>query len=250
MKRRILLIGADTPRCRAYASAIERARLGPIDGVFYAGAAPASELREDEGQVHDGLWFPSIHESVAEIFARNGWAQSWIDSQTINAPQIEVAVRDSKAALAIFAGKGGEIVSPLILSQGVPVLHLHPGALPTQRGSTTIYYSILENKPIHVSALLLVPEIDAGPIIDIREYARPKPGVDVDLLFDCAIRADSLINVLRTFDQTGALPNYAGPHSGTEEMYFVIHPVLKHLALLSLETSGMSSTKHAETRAC
>lgn len=231
-----VLIGADTPRCRAYAAAVERSGKGPIRGIFYAGPTVGRGPDPLEGETIGGIWYPPVGESVEDIFSRNGWEQQWLDASTINEARVREALKESQASFAIFAGKPGEIVSPDVLAQGIPILHLHPGALPTQRGSTTIYYSVLEKKPICVSSLLLAPEIDAGPILEIREYPAPPSGTDIDVSFDSAIRSDALVHILAWYRREGQLPPALSNPKGEGELYFVVHPVLKHIALLSISS--------------
>lgn len=248
--QRILLIGTDTARARAYASAIEHAGLGPVNGIFYGAPAAAQQAGPDEGRQFGDLWLPHIATGVAEIYGRNGWSSKWLAAERINDRVCIEALRDSGAALAIFVGRGGEIVSAEALSQGVPVLHMHPGKLPEQRGSTTIYYSLLEGRPCCVSALLMDEEIDAGPLLAINCYPAPRGGVDVDVLYDCAIRADTLVGVLRHLKSTGTLPRVVPDASSNDGLYFVVHPLLKHLALLSLqEASAGLEVNEAGSRA-
>lgn len=231
-----VLIGADTPRCRAYAAAIAYSGMGPVRGIFYAGRASRRERYPAEGDVIGGIWYPPVFDSTADIFSRNGWEQQWIEAATINEEAVGKALRQTHAPFAIFAGKPGEIVSSDTLSLGIPLLHLHPGALPAQRGSTTIYYSILGKKPVSVSSLLLAPDIDAGPVLDVREYPAPLPGIDVDVHFDNAIRSDALVHMLARYRQEGQLPPPLPGRPGEGELYYIVHPLLKHIALLSISS--------------
>lgn len=232
--QRIVLIGADTPRARAYATSLERAGLGPIEGIFYGEPAPAKERSVSEGCMFGDIWLPFVDASVADVFSRNGWPFRWLRAEKINNKLCVDALRKSGAALAIFAGRGGEIVSAEVLEQCVPVLHMHPGRLPEQRGSTTIYYSILEGKSCAVSALLMDKEIDAGPVVAINTYAIPTADVDVDIIYDCAIRADTMVKVLHHLRQFATLPRIEALGESIGRLYYVVHPLLKHMALLSL----------------
>lgn len=234
--QRIMLIGADTPRARAYASSIERLGLGPIEGLFYGQQNGKSPPLAKEGGSLDALRLPVISEPVSEIFSRNSWHLQWMNADTINAACCVEALANLKPALAIFAGRGGEVVSETVLSLGIPILHMHPGALPEQRGSTTIYYSILERRPCAVTAFLLEAEIDAGLPLAISSYPPPPASVDLDILFDCAIRSDTMIQVLDHYRRYNRLPQVDPACAmGSSSLYFVVHPVLKHLALLSLD---------------
>ena len=232
----VFIIGADTFRARAYAAAIERAGLGPISGLFYGADGLVPSTMRGAGELVGELWLPHFDASVYAIFERNGWHYQRLAAEKINDPTCVEALRQSGASLAIFAGRGGEIVSAEVLGLGVPLLHMHPGKLPEQRGSTILYYSILENQPCRVSALLMSGEIDAGPVVALNSYPLPPGDVDVDVVYDCAVRADTLLGVLRHLYRNGSLPR-ASRESGEDRLYFVVHPLLKHLALLSRQQS-------------
>jgi methionyl-tRNA formyltransferase len=208
---------------------------GPVEGLFYGSQMPARKQSKNEGTTIGGIWIPDMSTSVAEVFERNAWPFKWLNAEGINSSESIDALRDSGATLAIFAGKGGEIVSSRTLAQGVPLLHMHPGRLPEQRGSTTIYYSILEGKECAVSAIIMDKEIDAGPLLAIKTYAIPGPDIDVDVEFDCAIRADTMIKVIQYLRENGELPSAQISNESAGRLYYVVHPLLKHLALLSLK---------------
>ena len=94
-----------------------------------------------------------------------------------------------------------------------------------------MYYSILREGRCGVSALLLEESIDTGPVLARRHYPQPPPDVDSDYLYDSAIRCDLLIRVLQSWHNNGGdFPNRdPQPKKGTD--YYIIHPVLKHLAI-------------------
>lgn len=232
----IFLICVDNYRARAYASAIERACLGPINGIFYGSASNSLPSVNCDTAFVNEIWVPEVNTPVREIFDRNGWFYNYVDVSSINKQVIAETITTLKPDLLIFAGKSGEIVSSTILELGVPILHLHPGALPSQRGSTTIYYSILESRPCSVSAILLSSKIDSGPVLKINEYLMPPSNVDVDVVFDSAIRADSLVKLLELIKIENKLPEPLQLDLSKDKVFYVIHPVLKHIALLSLKS--------------
>jgi len=81
---------------------------------------------------------------------------------------------------------------------------------------------------------LLRKEIDTGPIIARKRYP-PPPGVDPDYVYDSVIRSDLLIFVLQEYSQHNKFINLLNqPLVGNN--YYVIHPVLKHIALLKNES--------------
>ncbi|MEZ5659098.1 MAG: hypothetical protein R3E83_11380 [Burkholderiaceae bacterium] len=239
----ILLVGADGPRARAYAGALGACQGVRVQGLFYGEDQPAREAPGAPAGWPAGLDLPMIATPVGEQFRQHAWAVSrFARSASINAPEVVAALAAADADLAVFCGRGGEIVSPQVLDAAPPMLHCHPGRLPAERGSTTIYYSLLAGRRCAVSALLLAPEIDAGPVLATREYPRPGAGCDLDVLFDCAIRADMLRHMVERFAREGSLQGTAAGE-GEGELFFVVHPVLKHIALLSLGSAESSASR-------
>lgn len=234
----VAMVAADTTRARAYANAIARAGLGPLHGIFYGPPVQAPERPlPGEGEMIGDLWIPKISPSLREIFSESGWPVTETGAESVNANECVAALRQVTPALVIFAGRGGEIVSRQVLEIGVPFLHVHAGALPEQRGSTTIYYSIIDRRRCAATAILLAPEIDTGPVVACAEYPLPPSSIDIDLLYDNSIRADLLVKTLRSYRAGDAFDSVRHAES-RGRTYYVIHPVLKHLAILSLATTG------------
>jgi len=134
--------------------------------------------------------------------------------------------------MIIYSGYGNQLVGTKLLEMEIPFLHIHPGWLPEYKGSTAFYYSWIKEQYCGVSAFYLRPGIDEGPIVLRKKYPLPQSGVDPDYIYDCAIRADTLIEVIRQIDRTGAIPT-GQTQTELGNTYYVIHPLLKHLARLS-----------------
>ena len=117
---------------------------------------------------------------------------------------------------------------------GIPFLHLHSGILPTFRGSTTIYYSLLKTAQCGVSAILLSSQIDAGNIIKYKNYSPPDGNCNLDYEYDTAIRADLLVDVMLKYYKNNFKIKSEKQKINSGETYYVIHPLLKHLAILAL----------------
>ena len=122
-----------------------------------------------------------------------------ISSGTINCKIVEDYIIQQNPNLIIYSGFGGEIVSNQLIKIGVPFLHLHAGFLPTFRGSTTIYYSLLKTAKCGVSAIILSSNIDAGNIIATKYYDPPNCICNLDYEYDSAIRSNLLIEVLNKY---------------------------------------------------
>ena len=92
-------------------------------------------------------------------------------------------------------------------------------------------YSILNRKICSVTAFLMSDLIDKGINLNIEDYQIPSKNVDVDLWYDNIVRADCFV---KTIDMIINKKVEEKVVKGNGEEFFVIHPVLKHISLLSL----------------
>ena len=229
----VLFLAADTSRSRAYAQAMAASGLVPADVLRYGPAAGARKPPQP-ATLPAGLFTPDLGEPLEETTAV--WRTEQIPEHDVN----DAAVRERIAALGpqlvIFSGTGGQIVGRELLHLGAGFLHVHSGWLPGDRGSTTLYYSLLREGDCAASAILLDEGIDTGTVLERRRYPPPPAGVDIDHLYDGAIRADLLVRVLGHLAESGTLSR-GMPQSPDGTVYYRIHPVLKHVAILSLESA-------------
>ncbi len=240
---RVLFLAAYTPRSQAYAQAMVNAGMEP-DNVLLFGRPPSSsrtpalpDLRTtDLGD----LFLPDFREPLEATCSRAGWSIRRSPADGVNHPDVAAILSELRPRTVLYSGYGGQLVSPQVLDLGIDFLHLHAGWLPDFPGSTTIYYSWIKERRCGVTALLLDKNIDSGPIVGRRHYPVPPRGLDVDHLYDGAIRADLLVRVLRDFGTRGRFS--AVTETPTSLSYYVIHPILKHLALLSQDTEGSPPT--------
>jgi len=155
-----------------------------------------------------------------------------LKSFDINSVEFEDVISGRPEEFFVFSGGG--ILKGSLFGKGKKFIHLHPGTLPNYRGSTCYYYSMLTENNCGVSAFFMNEMIDAGDVIDKHMERIPSVGEEdwffFDLIFDPWIRAELLKNILakykeaRFFDSTPQDLN-------KENFYFVIHPVLKNLAI-------------------
>ena len=117
-----------------------------------------------------------------------------------------------------------------ILNSGPKFLHLHPGIVPNYRGSTCFYYSIINEDSCGVTAYFMDEKIDTGDIIYQRTFQKPNHKF-IDDVYDAYIRSETLIDVLTKHMISNTKTIKQNPDDG--ETYFVIHPVLKHIGILS-----------------
>lgn len=238
----LLFLAACTTRSQAYAQAMAKAGLKPESVVIFGKAPPArsfpslpSPAPAELGDLH----LPDYNEPLAATCTRADWSVETCSAASVNDAGIATLLREKKPKVVLYSGYGGQLVSPEILGCGAKFLHLHAGWLPDFAGSTTIYYSWLEEQRCGVTALLLDKNIDSGPIVARRHYPVPPAGLDVDHLYDGSIRADLLVRVLKDYMQRGEFAVIEAPPALLP--FYVIHPVLKHLALMSRDEGGALS---------
>lgn len=240
---RLVLLCAHTARSVAYLQALAAAGLAPDKVIVYGRSAPPPHIsRRTRPGDCAGLFLPQLDEALIACLERLGWSHERCASDALDSTELLACLERSAPSLVVYSGQGGQLV-PAALLQRYPVLHVHSGWLPDYRGSTTIYYQILEQGQCAASALLLNETIDTGPVVARKTYPLPAAGLDIDYLYDNAIRADLLVEVLarwRTDPQT--LTPLADPLLAEEHPpYYIIHPLLKHLALLAVDQQEPST---------
>lgn len=237
----VLFLAAFTPRSRTYAQAMAAAGLSPERVIIFGDpAADAADRLSSVGSGPDlgNLFLPDLTVPLGDTCSLAGWKTEHCAAGDINHEDISRCLEAHRPRLVVYSGYGGQLVKPHVLDLGFDFLHLHAGWLPDYKGSTTVYYSWLREGRCGVTALLLDHGIDGGPIVAQRRYPVPPSGVDVDLVYDNVIRADLLVDVLKGYAERGALETQPSPDGG--QTYYVIHPVLKHVALISRRQASPS----------
>ena len=237
-----ILIAADTSRTRAYLAALFNNEFKP-NWVLLLGkpdvTARRGNLRENDTfpLVVDPNWEDSVFDPIIDL---SEWldeeevAYSQISSNEINSSECLECLNTRFERLVIFSGYGGSILREKILGLGKDFLHVHGGYLPDYRGSTTNYFSTLSEGYIGASAIFLEKQIDHGVIVARRKFVLPNSIVHLDHFYDSAARARVLIealDLLLGFDfQKGLVQE-----EDQGEVYYIVHPLLKHLAILKAE---------------
>ena len=231
----VVLLAAETARSQAYIQAMVASGLLP-ERVILIGES--SETASDEMRplnAWNDIPLPNLDEPVFYTCKCAGVGVIKVAESDVNAEATHQAICAIAPDVVIYSGVGGQIVSEATLALGPKFLHMHSGWLPEYRGSTTLYYALLKGELLGVSAIILDRDIDTGPVVARRHYPRPPAGMDIDRVYDAGIRADLLMGVLSDYKVSGALSfcQYQNPSQGTP--YYVIHPILKHLSILSVE---------------
>lgn len=150
-----------------------------------------------------------------------------VNSIDCNNPLVIDAVSKLKSEWLIFSGGG--ILRSKFLSLGKSIVHIHPGKLPDYRGSTCFYYSMLNNQGCTCTAFLMEEGLDTGKIIYYEDFQPPK-NIDLDNIFDNWMRAVTLTKVLKMIKEDNV--SLKENDNAKSNMYYIIHPVLKNIAIL------------------
>ena len=232
----VVFLAAHTARSKAYTQVMKQFSFCPEKTIIFGKEKGTQADQTNEifqNVMIKDMFLPNLDESLTLTATNARWDYEEIEVDDINDKQIFSRLKDlsSSAKLVIYSGYGSQIVSRVLLDLGLPFLHMHAGWVPQYRGSTTLYYSWIVENNCAVSAIFLDPEIDKGPIIKRKRYPPPPEGVDPDYIYDCAIRADMLKLVLQSYYDEGQVLDII-TQTGKENTYYVIHPVLKHIARL------------------
>jgi methionyl-tRNA formyltransferase len=85
---------------------------------------------------------------------------------------------------------------------------------------------------VGASSIFLSEEIDSGPILMRQKFPAPADRQEIDHVYDSAARAKILVETLRRYIAIGEW-DFDLPENLGGETYYIIHPVLKHIGILS-----------------
>lgn len=236
--KNIVLACGHTARSSAYIQALEFAGVKPAQTILYGDRRPSPQTDRCMKSFNNLQFCPDLKQMPSELLTESTWQHLEVSTQDLNDKSLNRLIRESKPDLIIYSGYGGQLVPESVLAIA-PVLHVHSGWLPEYRGSTTLYYEIIDSQTCAASAILLDTGIDTGNILNRKRYQIPEIGMDVDYLYDNMIRADLLVDTLKTL----ITPNddITELEQTTDGMaYFIIHPLLKHFALLRVDQHKIS----------
>ncbi len=171
--------------------------------------------------------------SIVKFLNVNQIDYSWIKTESVNADSVIEALSSQAYDFIIYSGFAGEIVSEKLLDQ-FKFIHMHCGDLPYFRGSTTLYYSILDTMEVCATSILMAKEIDQGKTIEKYKEKVPVLYPNLDYIYDSYIRSKALVRTLQNFLCNGGFSTHLQSHEEGRD-YYIIHPVLKHIAMLRLE---------------
>ena len=235
----ICLLASDTSRTRAYLTALLKNELIPslilllpqnkkksLPGVFKSQKFSIDNFKNDEWEYSSF----DLNMNLSSFLQSNSINYKNLPDHDINNPKNVKIISNLKQNIIIYSGYGGFLLKKNILSTGKNFLHVHGGYLPQYKGSTTNYYSLITEGKLGASSILLNEKIDSGPILLRRKFSPPKNCINIDHIFDSAARSKVLIETLKDYliKKKLVLKDYCE----NSETFYIVHPVLKHLAIL------------------
>lgn len=209
-KIQFLIIVSNTSRALVYLKAIKRNKLIPNE-IIYLDDKKKNVLKKVLYKLF--VQFPRTKVKKFEGIRIN--------------KKISEYLLKKKEKYIVYCGYPGILVKNCIINKKF-FIHNHPGKLPKFKGSNTIFYSLLEEKTIFCSTIILNYNIDEGDILFEKKYEIPKKIADIDSDYDDLIRSKNLIYVLKNFyklKKKRQTKNYKIP-------YFVMHPLLRSKVLM------------------
>ena len=150
----------------------------------------------------------------------------------INNKQLIDYLKKKDLDYIIFSGGG--ILKEEILSINTKFVHFHPGIVPEYKGSTCFYYSIIDRDECGVSVIIMDLGLDTGDLVYQRNFEKPDHNF-IDEVYDPHIRSETMIELFKNnILEKNELKKQDAEKGNT---YYIIHPVLKHIAILSCQRS-------------
>lgn len=228
------MIAADTARSKAYIQAMIWEKKFPAVCIIYS--EDCGEMRRkaeiyEEEKVSEKYF--DVNCPIIFSLKKVGIPFLLVENKNINSEQMIEVIRTRREKYLIYSGYGGEILKKPLFQLQKKYIHVHAGMLPQYRGSTTFYYSYLQEKRVGATAIFLNEKIDCGEIITQRTFDLPQEMVNMDYIYEPYIRSRVLMDVLEQYIEQGGLTAVSQEKEKAED-YFIIHPVLKHIALLEM----------------
>lgn len=228
-------LASDTTRSKAYLQAmIQEEKIPKLCVVYSDQIIKMQEEAKQYKEAGENKMYFDADMPLLFSLQRANIPYLLVEEKDINTEQIRSVIQKLEQKYLIYSGYGGYILKPHLFQMGKKFIHIHAGLLPQYRGSTTIYYSFLQERIFGATAIFLSEGLDEGEILAQGTFEMPKEAVNMDYIYEPFIRSKVLIQVLQQYIEKGYL---AGEKQGCQgaETYYIIHPVLKHLALLGME---------------
>ncbi len=155
-----------------------------------------------------------------------------LDSDSCNDDIVLESLKKRKEKNFIYSGGG--ILGKDILGIKKKFIHVHPGIVPFYKGSTCFYYSIINEGYIGATSFFMEENLDTGDIIFQKKFNLQDDEIDPDYILEPYLRSLVLVESLSNYAKNKKFKTKK-QDKDSGETYFIIHPVLKHLALLKIK---------------
>lgn len=216
------MVAADTTRTRLYLIELIKNNLLPSKILL---------LLNEGTELLPGQKAFDTKDKLIKLIKGAGIEYSIASNGDINSDKVVSEIESMPEQVFIFSGYGGVLLRDNVLGTGKSFLHIHGGYLPDYKGSTTNYYSLIQENKIGASAIFLTKNIDSGPILLRKKFQAPKDRKNIDHVSDSEVRALVLIECLQNYVDSGEW-SFESEHNDEGESFYIIHPVLKHLAII------------------
>ena len=236
------MIAADTSRSSFYIQSLIRYSLIP-NHVFFLkndsekslpGQLDKNNFQSEMEHRKTDIWSEIINNPnirTKELLEKNNINFTCLTTTNIHDNYFLNLLKERREKTFIFSGYGGVILKDKIFATNKNFLHVHGGYLPDYKGSTTNYYSIINEDSLGASSIFLTNEIDGGPILKKLKFPTNINKKRIDHIYDNAARAKILVNTLKDYKEKGKFIFSSKNTKG--QTYYIIHPLLKHISILS-----------------
>ena len=151
----------------------------------------------------------------------------FVKSNTVNSPVVKKALtKINNNFPIIYSGYSGEIIkNNNILKRNL--IHFHPGDLPSYKGSTTIFYSLILKKKITVTCFKMTNIIDKGTILYKKNFKKPSTLNQLNNSYDHKIRAETMVE----FIKKGKKKYKIKKNSKNFDVYYIAHPIIRGITI-------------------
>ena len=190
----VAMVAADTTRSKYYLDELIKYELLPKYVLL---------LLNSNEQMLPGQKYNKTKNGIAELLEAHGVQYDFAPNSDINSNEVVKIISDRIESVFIFSGFGGALLRNDILEIGKKFLHVHGGYLPDYKGSTTNYYSLIDDNMLGASSIFLTKEIDCGPILLRKKFPAPKDRTEIDHIYDSEARSEVLVKTLKKYANTG-----------------------------------------------
>ena len=219
-----VLLATDSCRSRAYIDIMFNNKMRPAFAIVLK---LSSLIQKSEEFIENQFFKNDI--PLEEMLSLYGINYKTLTISDINDSFIFQELEKLRQPYVIFSIPG-YVLGKRYFQCGKKYLHIHPGKLPDYRGSTPMYYSILEEKKLAASAIFLEEKIDEGPVLRTSEFDLPEDPTIIDTIYDPWVRANLLVETLKIYCLHKKF-DVESQQKDAGEVYYVIHPVMKCLAI-------------------